>query len=90
MQGEIAITEDTVKYNKMGWSVFDFFRHELQIFTTSRRAGWYAYIKRDSVYYFKWIDFEDEEKITKPYLELLRKDGYCIGMSATVIEDAFN
>ena len=89
MEGQIAISEDIVKYNKMEYSVFDLFRIELRRFTTSRRAGWYAYIKIDGIYYFKWVDHEDGEKITKRYLEALRNDGYCIGMSSTAIEDAF-
>jgi hypothetical protein len=89
MEGQIAISEDVVKFNRMECSVFDLFRIELKRFTTSPRAGWYAYIKRDGVYYFKWIDHENEERITKKYLESLRKDGYCIGMGATAIEDAF-
>ncbi len=89
MNGEIAITEEQVKYNNMGWGVFDFFKHELKRFTTARKAGWYAYIKRDGIYYFKWIDFEHEEMITPKYLDALKNDGYTIGVTATTIQDAF-
>lgn len=89
MTGQIAICEDVVKFNRMGYSVFDLFRIELSRFTKSHKAGWYAYIKRDGIYYFLWVDHEDGEKISSKYLESLKKDGYAIGMGATVIQDFF-
>lgn len=89
MRGEIAVTEETVKYNKMELSVFGIFKLQLKHFTKSHKAGWYAYKKDKGIYYFKWTDHEDAENIKQSYLLRLKKDGWNVSMSAAVIEDAF-
>jgi len=76
MKGQIAIPEILVKNNKLGWNVFDFFKNELSQFATSAKAGWYAYILRDGVYYFLWSD--GNEWATEKYLDLLKKEGYIL------------
>jgi hypothetical protein len=88
MRGEIAICETVVKYNNMGWGVFDFFKSELRQFTTNRTAGWYAYILRDGVFHFKWTEGYDRFPSDK-YLNSLKEDGWNVGINPTVIEDTF-
>lgn len=87
MRGTIAITETEVKYNKIGWTVFDFFKHHLKQFTVMSGAGWYAYKLENGIYYFKWAD--GNYRPSNKYLEALKKDGYELGISAITIEDAF-
>lgn len=88
MKGSIAITEIEVKHNKMGWSVFDFFKASLERFTTSNRAGWYAYKLIDGIYYFLWCD--EDHTPSEKYLKALKKDGYNIGITSQCISDYFN
>lgn len=90
MRGEIAITDEVVKYNAMEASVFDLFKIEMRRFTKSKKAGWYAYKHENGIYYFKWIDWEHEEQITDKYLTALKNDGWTTGITRNVIEDAFN
>ena len=88
MKGQIAITEITVKNNKMGWSVFDFFKRELKKCTDDLQAGWYAYKLEGDIYYFKWTDFSSNRPSDK-YLNALKGDGWILGIQPQTIEDAF-
>ena len=72
MEGQIAITEDLVNQNKMGWGIFDFFKHQLKSFTSSITAGWYAYKLEDGIYSFRWCDQDDRP--SKGYLKALERD----------------
>jgi len=88
MQGEIAITEELVKYNDIGYSVFNLFGMELKRFTKSFLAGWYAYKFEKGIHYFKWRD-ENSKLSSDKYMIALKKDGYQLGFTSEVIENAF-
>lgn len=87
MEGQFVITEIEVKNNKMGWGIFDFFRHHLDTITKEPSAGWYAYILENGIYYFLWCDKEDRP--SDKYLQALKADSYNVGITPTTIEDAF-
>ena len=84
MRGSIAISEDVVKYNNMGWSVFDFFKHELKRLTSERSAGWYAYRLHDGIYYFYWC--VGSTGLSSRYLLALKEDGFTLGISPEFIK----
>ena len=89
MRGSFAITKIEVDNNKMDWTIFDFFKYYLK----SRPeigpgAGWYAYKLVDKVYYFKWTDGNSRFP-GKRYLDGLRSDGWTVGITSQVIQDAF-
>jgi hypothetical protein len=90
MKGQIAILKLEVERNNMGYNVFDFFKDALSKYTTSTRAGWYAYILRDGVYYFLWTDYK--KLPSKKYLDLLKKDGYILAFPIhhQTISDTFS
>lgn len=87
MKGQIAITKWEVENNEMGWNVFDFFKEILKHYSTSARAGWYAYILRDGIYYFLWTDSDISTRPSKKYLNLLKRYGYNIPYTT---QDNFN
>lgn len=76
IRGQIAITEEEVMLNKMGWNEFDFFREILKQYTDKPCAGWYAYKLEDGIYYFLWE--EEFKPLLIKYLKALHKDGYTI------------
>jgi hypothetical protein len=90
MKGQIAISKINVRYNKMGWNIFDFFKFELRYWSTSPRAGWYAYILRDGIYYFLWSD--NDYHPSQKYLDSLKKDGWILShpIDMRTISAAFN
>ncbi len=87
MKGQIAIPEIEIKYNRMGWNAFDLFKHCLAGFTKKTTAGWYAYILKDSIYYFLWCDSKSIPN--EKYLNALKADGYNLGISVNVSSIAF-
>jgi hypothetical protein len=88
MHGEIAITEDEVKGNLMGWDAFDFFRFKLKSFTLSPAAGWYAYKKKEGIHYFKWLVMnEDDFQLTYKYLKAHEQDGWTIGIGYAIMKE---
>lgn len=89
MKGQIAITKLQVDRNRMGWSVFDFFKDRLREYTTSASAGWYAYKLKGGIYYFLWAD--SNEWATEKYLDSLKRDGYILAfpIDKQPITDAF-
>ncbi len=89
MKGQIAISKLEVEKNNMGWNVFDFFNDAIKEYKLDQRAGWYAYILRDDIYYFLWAD--GNEWATEEYLDLLEKDGYTLAypISSQQIQDHF-
>lgn len=88
MRGSIAIPEEVVKNNQMGWTVFDFLKRGLKRYTDSPRAGWYAYRLRDGVYQFLWTD---EHLPSEFFMKELEKDGWntSVRITSQVITDAF-
>jgi hypothetical protein len=79
-KGSIAIAEIEVTHNNMNWNEFDFFDYKLKFFTKDKnadiKAGWYAYILKDGIYYFRWC--VNGYKLPVEYLKALKKDGYTL------------
>lgn len=77
LRGQIAITEETVKGNRMGWNVFDFFNAELERLVgvkMATRCGWYARKEKDGIHYFLWQEFGTPRN--EKYLTALKNDGW--------------
>lgn len=75
MKGTIAIAEVKVRGNRMGWTEFDFFKHECQ-HLNGFIPHWYAYKLVDGVYYFRWAVGIDLP--SKRVLNLLKKDKWIL------------
>ena len=88
MRGSFAITEIEVKYNKMNWNVFDFFKDYLKREVNSPGAGWYAYKLEKGIYCFKWTDSKSKFP-DKKYLDALKLDNWIISITSEVIQDTF-
>ncbi len=65
--GAISFPEDIVKYNKMGWSQFDFFEYELK-HLIGRGSGWYVWALHDGLYYYRWV-LGDNGRFLSGYLK---------------------
>ncbi len=78
--GQVAIPEERVKQNNMGWNQFDFFAYELRVLLgveAAMYAGWYAWKLKDDMYYFRWT-YGGEWQLSDRYLKSLKADGWVL------------
>jgi len=81
LSGQIAITEEMVKYNAMGWKAEDLFKADLIENTNIDRdnpQGWYGWKVSLGVYYFIWNSqpANPTKKEIAMIRTMLQRDGY--------------